>query len=330
MADPFEKLRVLFPRALADERDEVARPGRSGLAMLVSVLVAFGLWFTFSMRETYTVAMEAPIRVASVPDGVALRQLPPRTALLQLTGEGWELLSLSRNPPAIVVNADGETVNLLRAASASNRLPAGVLVQGVQPQTVKLVLEPRLERRLPIVLTGAIRPMPPHRLLHPPVLTPDSVTVSGPRSLLRAVEAWPTAPLRREGVDRSFVQYVPLSDTFGALVTHSVRQVRVDVRVGPFTEAERDLEVRVEGVPAGVASVRLLPNRVRATFLVPTEGNHYDRALESPDFYAVVPYSAIERDTTGMVTVRPRLPEGADLRGVRLRPQRVEYFRVRE
>lgn len=329
--DPFERFRDLFPRTARDESQDGEPLASRAWPILFSLGVAVVLWFTVSMRETYTVSVESPIRILTLPERQALREAPLSTARVQYQGVGWDLLSLIRRPPEIPIFADGEEVNLLSAASEASQLPVGVSVQGVQPQTIELSLETALTRRLPIRLVGDLDFEPGYGLLVPPRLQPDSVDVRGARSVLQGFDAWPTQNFTLDALHGPVTAAVPLSDTLQSVVGLEVERTQVTLDVAQFTEGTRMLPVRVQGVPPGVSSVRLIPSRVRATFLVPTDGNHYDDALESENFYAVVDYADIARDSTaGAVPVTPYIPDGLLVQEVRLEPRQLEYYTVRE
>ena len=319
-----DRLRALLPSAEPVGLDEDEPPSRRGLAMLLSLVVALVMWFSFSMRETYSVTMRVPVEVVETPAGQALREPPPETVSALLSGEGWTLLSLTRRVPTLPVRADGPRVDLEAALEAE--LPAGVTAS-VQPDVLELALDTRTNRRLPIRLRGDVRAEAPYDLLRPPSLAPDSVNVTGAQSLLAVLDAWPTEPLDADGVTGSFVRTVALADTFGGLLTPAVEATRVRVDVGEFTEGRRNLGVRVVNLPDGVEGVRFEPAQVQAVFRVPTQGPTYDRAVETPAFQAVVDWFDVQRDTTdGMVPVTARWPEGLDVRDVRLEPSRVAYF----
>ena len=318
------RLRTLFPRS--DGRgSEEPDDGRNGLALALSFLVAVVLWFTFSMQETYTTTLVVPMEVAGLPEGRALLRRPPPEARVSVRGEGETLLALSWSPPQVQLFADEPTVDV--AASVSG-LPAGVTVLGAQPRTIRLDLDRRVTRALPIRLQGRLRTQPPFDLLRPPRLQPDTVRVTGAASLLGTMRFWPTQVFDREGVQGDFLVSVPLSDTLGGLVTRSVASTLVRASVGEFTTGEIGLPIEVENLPEGIEAVRFEPGRVRATFRAPT-GNAFAR-VQDAGFRAVVDYADIARDTTsGAVTVGARIPDGVDARDVRLEPSRVEYFLVR-
>ncbi len=323
-----DRLRAMMPsdEEPAEDGDEPA--GRRGLAMLLSLVVALVMWFSFSMRESYPVTLRMPVEIARTPNGTALRTAPPEAATVTLRGDGWTLLSLTRRTPTIRVSADDARIDL-RAALQGEGLPAGIQVEAVQPQYVDLDLDTRTNRRLPIRLRQRIEPRVGFDLLREPLLTPDSVTVTGAQSLLGVLDDWPTDVLVVDNVEARLTRIVALADTFGGLLTPSVRATTVRVDIGEFTEATRDLVVEVENVPAGVLGVRFDPPRVRAVFRVPSVGDTYDRALASPRVRAVVDFFDIARDTTttdGQVPVSARWPDDIDIRDVTLQPARVGYF----
>lgn len=321
-----ERLRALLPSSEPIDLDEDEPASRRGLAMLLSLVVALVMWFSFSMRESYPVTIRMPVEIVQTPSGQALREAPPQMATVTLRGEGWTLLSLSRRTPTISVHAEGSRIDLA-AALQETGLPAGIEVQAVQPQVVDLALDTRTVRRLPIRLRERIRTDAPYDLLRPPTLTPDSVTVTGAQSLLGVLDAWPTDLLEADNVAGSFVRTVALADTFGGLLSPAIQATRVRVDVGEFTEGRRNLPVEVVNLPPGVSGVRFDPPLVQAVFRVPTAGPTYDVAVETPRFRAVVDYFDVRRDTTdGEVPVTPRWPDDLDVRGVRLEPSRVSYF----
>ena len=299
-------------------------------AAALSLAIAVGLWVSFSLRETYTVDADVRLRVATLPDGQALRTRPPPVARATFRGEGWKLLLLARTVPVVSLFADAEAVDLEKAVAASV-LPAGVDVRGVRPQTVRLDLDRRVTRRVPVRLVSGIYADPSFGLLRAPRLLPDSVTVSGAASLVDRLDAWPTVRLDVPGARASFTVPVALQDTLAGLVVASVRTTTVQVAIAEFTEGTRSLAVRVANAPRGAPPVRTEPARVQATYRVPiTRDDAYGRAARAPGFSAVVDYRDIARDTTsGSVAVAARVPAGLDVRDVRLSPPRVEYFIVR-
>ncbi|MEM8600755.1 MAG: hypothetical protein AAGF99_12615 [Bacteroidota bacterium] len=327
--DYFDRFRDLVASVLPREAE---RPDarRRGFALLFSLLVASVLWFSVSMDEDYALGVDMPVVIRQLPDGQALRSPPRSPVRVTVQGRGWDLLALSRNPPVLTVDADEDRVNLLSAASEMGRLPTGVRVQSVAPTTLPLDLDAEAEKQVPIELRGTLALDANHEFLEVPRLQPDSVRVVGARAVLRDLVAWPTRPVDIEDLDQSFVIQVALLDTLTELVQVDLSMTQLTVAVDRFTEATRELAVRVVGVPPGVQAVRLLPSRVTATYRVPVDDALFAQAQATDEFFAFVPYASIARDTTGTVSPIPQLPGDLPVRDVRLEPAQLRYYTVVE
>lgn len=318
-----ERLRSQLPEGRWGEAKEDHEVRRRGLAVLVSVGVAFVLWFTFSMRESYSVVVEMPLVIRELPDGRALGQLPPPEARVTVQGDGWELLKLSRGTPALEVSAQEAVVDIYRAATESNRLPPGVSVQSVAPAAITLDLEPRIERTLPIRLRADIEAASLYDILAEPSVSPDTIVVSGARSIVNGLQYWPTAPVELADLNETRTQTIALSDTLRGLVSTSVKNVELTVPVALFTEASRELAVRTEGAPPGADPIRFIPSTITATYRIPVD--QYEASTETEAFYAFVPYATAINDTTGAVQPVLNLPPSLSVRDARFEPRRLQY-----
>lgn len=324
MGSLLSRIRAVLQEAVLRRDEAITDERRRGIAVAVSLLVAFVLWFTFSMRETYSVVLEMPVEVRNLPEGRALSRMPPERVRVTVQGEGWELLKLQRSPPALRISAQEPQVDLFAAASESGELPTGVSVQSAIPSLLQLELEPEITRTVPIEPRVRVETAPLYDLLGPARVEPESVQVTGARSVLNTLAAWPTRRLDREEVRATVTATVALSDTLRGLVRRSVQQVQLTVPAALFTEATRELEVRTEAQPPGASPIRYIPGRVQVTYRIPVE--QYERSLEAPDFYALVPYSEAINDTTGSVQPMLHLPEGLHVRDPRIAPRRLQYL----
>ena len=125
-----EWLRDRFTRNQGEALPSGDQPRRRWGFITVCVLIAVVLWFTFSIRETYTIEVEMPTQVANLPEDTALVALPPATVQVQVSGEGFDLFGLRLNPPTLLIDAQAEEVVLEDLVS----LPQGITNDGVIPR----------------------------------------------------------------------------------------------------------------------------------------------------------------------------------------------------
>jgi YbbR-like protein len=315
-------LRRLFP--MRSEQDDMQdnRPRRKGLVITLCFLAAVLLWFTVSMRQTYTQFFEFPTEVENLPDHLALKTLPPPTVRVQVEGEGIQLLRLYYNPPTIPINAEQSEVDLNLVAP---ELTKSVRTESIMPRLIQVETDTRVERRVPVLSRVTISTQTGYHIVGGVHLDPDSVTVSGAASIIDELTRWPTVSSVISQAKDSVSAVIAVLDSLSGLVTLDQSEVAVRAEVVEFTEGNRVLTVRVENVPPG-QRVRLDPASTVVTYQVPIEA--FDAAFSAEDFFALVPYDEILRDTTGRVYPQLHLPAGITLREVSILPEALGYYFV--
>lgn len=291
--------------------------------MAICLATSMLLWLVFAMQDTYTMLYDLPMEVMNLPPGEALSERPPSDVRVQLRGQGSQLLTLRMRRPVVEVDASRESVAL---DEVELPVPRSVSYAVISPRSITLRREPRITRTLPIASHVVLQLPATHGLLYPPRLTPDSVTVSGARSIVEPLRVWPTTARTFTNVTDSLDALILLSDTLRGLVRLDTTVVRLSAKALAFTEEVREVPVRVTGAPGSLNLVTLEPASVRVRYRVVYD--QYDAALNSGDFYAYVPYETLRSDTTGRVQPYVRVPEGLVLRDVEVLTPPLRYYNV--
>lgn len=317
----WERLRSLLTREDEEERP----PGevrRRAVAIVVCFLISCVLWFSFTLQDTHTVPMTIPTRVQSGGGGQALTELPPSRVRAEIEGEGIDLLRFYWQDPSIAIGAESEEVSIRNLVQA--QLPRGTRLQSASPAVLTLQREARLTRTVPVRLRGDVSTPATHDLMAPPSLQPDSIRISGARSLVQSVDAWPTVPLNVKGLTDSLHRRVPLADTLSGLVQRSTGSVVLQAQSRQFTEGMRSIDVRVTGGPQN--SVTLDPSSIRVRYRTLVED--FQEVKETDNFYATVSYEQIRADTTGQVEPRIQTPANLTIRDVEAYPSALRYYNL--
>ena len=322
----WERLRGLFEREerpAGEERPE-GEKRRRAVAIALCFLASCVLWFVFTLQDTHTVPIDIPTTVQNGQGAQALATLPPSTVRAQIEGQGAVLLRYFFENPSIAIGTEESQVNVERLVNA--QLPGDATLKRVDPSVLHLEREPRLERTVPVRLRGTISTPPTHALMADPRLQPDSIRISGARSLVSSIGAWPTVPVDHTNLTDSLRRSVPLSDTLSGLVERSAGSVVLRAQSRQFTEGMRSIDVRVTGAPEN--AVNLDPSSIRVTYR--TLVDEYQAAQQTDRFYATVSYEQIRTDTTGRVEPRIQTPQDLTIRNVEPITPELGYFFVAE
>ncbi|MFT5144288.1 MAG: hypothetical protein ACI80V_002335 [Rhodothermales bacterium] len=312
-----ERLRAAVAVSPAPERDE---DEHRGVAITFCILASALLWFSFSMRETYQRMLEVPVEVVNLDAGQSLIEIPPATARVQVEGEGFQLLRLYYDPPSIPIDAAQETVDLTAAAQEAI---TGVRLETIIPRTIVLQKDTRVSKRIPVKARVTVVPPPGHHVVGSPHVSPDSVTITGGRSVLQGIESWPTRWLQVQPEADSVSVTVTFSDSLSNLIELDAESAVFSASVREFTEGERSVEIVVRGLPPG-QEVVFAPPTVRVIFQVAL--SQFEAAMDAPGFYAEISYEDARGDTTGSLVPEIHYPEGIEFREYRLDPPAVSYY----
>lgn len=215
------------------------RPQIWGLRLL-AVGIAIALWFALSYenRETRSEKiLEADITYMR-PDGTVILD-PVQRAEVLLSGPQDAVSRVT--PAAVTVEVDlrewqpgPANVNL---AAENVRLPPGLRVDRIRPNTLRLTLDREVTRLLPVEPQVVGEPAAGARVGDLAVVPPQ-VAVTGPESQVSTLDAVQTAPVDLDGHALSFEEVVAvvLPDI---LAVSEIAPPRVTVRV-PLSLAAPD------------------------------------------------------------------------------------------
>lgn len=306
----------------SDEPDE--RPRHRGLVIAMCIFSSTMLWFFSSLGETFTKTIEMETRIENLGPDEAFVSLPPPVVRALIQGEGLDLMQLQSRPPEITIDASGELVNF--EAAVLRQLPQNVRLERVMPPAFSLNKEERISRRVPIIANVSISWPATHDEIQPESVYPDSVTVTGARSIVEGLNGWPTQYFEEKDLKDTLFVKLALSDTLEGLVELSLKETQFLAVTEPFTEGIRELEVNIREVPFTYETLTLDPPVIQVRYRVPL--SQYQMALQASDFLASIEYDAIRDDTTGFVEPTVEIPEGILFRDVDIFPSKLRYYDI--
>ena len=192
-----------------------------------SVLLAIALWFVVGGREPTEDL--ASVRFVPLLDSALVLRDPPPPIRALVVGRPSEILKLSNTPLVIRQPITGDAPDTLEVALrvADVEIPEGVevIVREVQPRSLTLRFETTSSRRVPVrsALMIPAEAIGQSRV----IFDPESVTVMGPRLVVRSLRSVPTV---RDTVGLDPIPRLVDLDTSRLGVAVRPQQVKVLVR----------------------------------------------------------------------------------------------------
>lgn len=298
---------------------------QKAIIIVIAIILAFLLWLVVSLNRSYTVDIKVPLKLGKVSADRALVEKLPESVTVRVTGEGWNLFSVYQNPPTIFVEVSNEQINLFDQVRRQLQAESKLRVQSVDPLYLTLRLQERVSKKVPVVARVNTNFDSQFGYLNSPQLHPDSVVVSGARSVIRGIHFWPTDSLTLNNVNEDIIRKVDLQEA-GPLLTLSQTQVKFTAEVVKYTEGEVSVPVELQNALVN-RNVIFTPQQVKITFLAPLK--KFPILQKQTIFAAYVSYTQLMQDTTGFISPEiVKLVEDVPVKIQQVQPRQVAYFNI--
>lgn len=200
---------------------------------LLSLLIAFGLWFFVNTGERDTeMAVQVPVELRNRPANVML--VSPRVDFIDLVVRGPRTLLNRIDLQHISIALDLRGVRpgpaVFRILSDSLDLPRGVTVVRLTPSEVTLEFATVLRKRVPVHVAFAGKPPANLRVIDTRV-APESVEVVGPAAEVGPLKAAETDPIDLADAAAGLLEREMPLDVPGQFLSFSATLAHVQVRL---------------------------------------------------------------------------------------------------
>jgi YbbR domain-containing protein len=208
------------------------------IAMRVaSVGLALSLWFAVAARKNAQAPVDAPIEFRNVPERLEVVGAVPRTLEVWLRGAPGMVQRLKPGEVYVQIDLRGAAAGPRTAyvAAGDVRAPYALQVAAIRPASFPFVLEPSLQRTLPVKARLEGRPANGFRVIGVRC-DPETVNVIGPKSRMAALESMATQPVVVEQAQITLVREVGIELPDPLVRVVDPRPVRVTAQIGPVAK----------------------------------------------------------------------------------------------
>ena len=189
--------------------------GNSWKAVLLSILTASIFWLFQSLNKNYSTNLTYPITFDFPREQYVIVEELPDEVQINVSGVGWNIFKktffFGVNPIRIELETPALAAKIVGAALLANvndQLPK-LQVNYVISDTLYLHIEPKISRTFSVFVDSlSIDLKDDFRVVSPVSVRPDSVTISGPPSVINPLP--PNLPLQinQKNIDDSFEEMI--------------------------------------------------------------------------------------------------------------------------
>jgi len=293
--------------------------------IIFSALFASALWFAVNMGYEYQSVIAVPLVLDNIKPNRALARPVPASINVKVHTSGWQLLGLSFVPDIHYVLDVGDISYRYNFATSKDiaerlKLPQGVRTIDIKPDTVTVALDEKIKKTVPVEAVVHMSFRDGYGVVGDVRTTPDSVMLTGAKSLLEKLDTWQTEPLEFSNLKSGVNTHVAVSDTLSFGITPAPLFVSLQFDVQPTAEKSfKGIPVEVNQVP-GNRVVVLIPPKID---IIIRGGVEQIAAAEQKDFSAYIDYKSILLDTSGSLQAVITTPR--NIKVVKQEPDRLQY-----
>ena len=281
--------------------------------LLACIGIAFVFWLLIKLSQTYRAEKQVLFQF-EIPEDRALATQAPDDMIVQLEGTGWDLLFdfFSSRTVRLSYDISGiDHLHLNRVQLRSDILQSlysnDITILEINPEGLDLALEEKASKSVPIVVRDSLSFAPEHHLKAPLTLSPDSVKIAGPASIVSTLSQWHTDTLYLSNLKSNVTRMIRLEQPVREL-SLSVKEAEAQIEVEPYTEKTMYVPLVIKNAPD---SLRIFPDKI--TIRCKLGLSQYD-AVSYRDFTAEVDLKGVSSNAPNnsvpiVVTQKPDFVE---------------------
>ncbi|MGQ7869290.1 hypothetical protein [Sunxiuqinia sp. sy24] len=301
---------------------------------LICVGIASIFWLLNALEKEYTVELSFPVRYTNMPKSKMLVNTPPKNFVLEVRSYGFTLLryKLSMAFSPLVFNVDEIAGDLINGTQKNNyaipsryyrkkisdQISNELNLTSIQPDTVHFQFDRILTQKKKVVPDVSLGFKKQHYLYDEIVVTPDSIEVLGPESILDTLPHIKTNYQQYKELGHLIQRNVSLQKIKN--LEFSTNRVTIQIPVEEYTEKQLTIPVKIDSLPRKI-HVHLFPAEVKVTFLISL--SRFSDVLPS-DFRASVSYQDIKNNLDYLPVKLDKTP--AQFKLVNFAPMKIEYL----
>jgi hypothetical protein len=254
---------------------------------MICIGIALVFWLLVKLSQEYRSIKDVALTF-NIPADKTFSAAPPNDLKVQVEGAGWDLMFdyfVNRQVDLVydLMQTDRMTLNRGQLRTdILNQLSANDLtIVELNYDNINLVLEEKVSWKAPVVLASDLSFSTGYHLKEPVSIDPDSITITGPLSMLKSIQRWEADSLILQNLKTSQEKFVSLAKP-PREISLSHDRVRTIVSVEQYTEKSLFVPLTVLNAPD---SIKVFPANVQVRCIV---GLSQYNSLAAKDFKLVL------------------------------------------
>ncbi len=295
------------------------------LVTIISIFIfSTLLWVFVSFSSDYSTTIKVPVRITNIPEGYSTIDLSTSSVAISVKGQGWQLAQLTfglQDYLNISFNgtSDDQTVSVRNVLEQNSWITSSIQVIMVEPAQIKYSVERINYKVVKIVPKVSLSYKTGYDMVSDISIDPDTLQISGPKSIIKNIEFIETVSANLEELDRAQTVELELAKNDG--VNYGTDKTKLSFDVQKIVDKTfENITVERKGIPPSRDLV-LFPEKVK---VVLRGGINILGQMDDLKIKLYVNFRQALEDTLGSIVPIVEVPEFTTL--IDIRPKRLDYI----
>ena len=268
---------------------------RPGMFLICLVLAAF-FWVLSALSKTITHTIIVPIQYVNLPDNKIPKSSLVKQLKLTVEGPGFNLVRFTLHPifrQTVPLNVeDFNEKGILNSFSLTNQILSQldeIKIINIFPETINLDLDEKITKSLKVVSNSKIDFDKSYFLKQKIQLDPQTIQVTGPKSILDSLKFWETDSILLKNVKTNLSGSINLQKPENENISLDNNSCKYQIFTDQWTQKSFQINISTQNLPEDL-NVYLSPKKAKVSIQLPiSEFEHYEADLfeVSADFKEV-------------------------------------------
>lgn len=189
------------------------------------------------------------------------------------------------------------------------------------PDSIFFDLSKKINKKIPVILNDSLTLAPSFQFVEKVSISPDSILISGPASLVSKIEKIETELFIKENIRKNKTEVVRLKPLNIEKIGVSESIVNVSFSVEQFTQNTIEVPIIIRNVPSGYL-LKIFPDNIAVTFNI---GLSDFESINQSSFRVIADYNKIDKGNSQFIPLDLKLlNDKVEL--VKFGPSEVEFL----
>ncbi|WP_438711592.1 CdaR family protein [Aquimarina muelleri] len=235
------------------------------------------LWLFKQFSKNYTKEIEVTIQYSGIPKDKIFNEKSDQILKMVLNGNGFRLMNYYWGKPVLKLDIKDAVTDVKdqyyfyidkESSVLKNKLDFKGRVLSMQKDTLRLKLDHKLQKKIPVVIEQNIEYSVGYGSSKGVSVFPDSITISGPSKIVDTIQSIKTQKIVLEGLNIDYTSSIDIDmDNLPSSIVVSPTKVKSNILVSKFTEGNQKTPIILNNIPEGL-EVKIFPKEISVVYRV--------------------------------------------------------------